>query len=454
MEKALWTQRRHLESSTALWTLSALALAACGGGGGGTGDGDGDLIIVDPTATAGGENRIDGTEGADRLIGTDAADSIYGYGGDDTLSGGAGDDVLWGDAGADILDGGDGVDRAVYNNSPTGITINLSAKDANSYSTGSGGDAEGDRLRNIQDIEGSDHDDVLTGDEEDNWFWGNAGADILDGGGGENTADYDDSSSGITINLSVKDANGYSTGFGGHAQGDKLKNIENIHGSLQDDVLIGDESANVFLGDEGNDTLSGGDGDDWLDGQAGADTLDGGDGRDVASYSNSPSGVTLNLSVKDANDYVSGSGGDADGDRLRNIQDIQGSDHDDVLVGDSGANYLSGGDGDDTLYGEGGNDWLEGGAGKDTLTGGSGTDVFVLDVGETATSLSTADVITDFSSSDYLSVNGIFIYINNMDAGVGTVGANDTIISTDVYGDNIIAILADYNRPITDSDLI
>ena len=37
MAQALRTQRRHLESSTALWTLSALALAACGGGGGGGG---------------------------------------------------------------------------------------------------------------------------------------------------------------------------------------------------------------------------------------------------------------------------------------------------------------------------------------------------------------------------------------------------------------------------------
>ena len=53
MAQALRTQRRHLESSTALWTLSALALAACGGGGGGggptTSNDVSDLSITDPT---------------------------------------------------------------------------------------------------------------------------------------------------------------------------------------------------------------------------------------------------------------------------------------------------------------------------------------------------------------------------------------------------------------------
>ena len=85
MAQALRTQRRHLESSTALWTLSALALAACGGGGGGGGT---------PTPTVTGAT-FTGTED------------------DDILTGDAGNNIIDGGEGANILTGGPGADTFV-----------------------------------------------------------------------------------------------------------------------------------------------------------------------------------------------------------------------------------------------------------------------------------------------------------------------------------------------------
>jgi len=59
---------------------------------------------------------------------------------------------------------------------------------------------------------------------------------------------------------------------------------------------------------------------------------------------------------------------------------IIGSNFDDTLNGDGGANVLSGGLGNDALNGLGGDDTLIGGAGDDALDGGTGNDKFVLQV--------------------------------------------------------------------------
>jgi Ca2+-binding RTX toxin-like protein len=54
------------------------------------------------------------------------------------------------------------------------------------------------------------------------------------------------------------------------------------------------------------------------------------------------------------------------------IQNIIGSNFDDVLVGDANNNVLSGGLGADTLQGGDGDDTLTAGAGADSLVGGAG----------------------------------------------------------------------------------
>ena len=141
------------------------------------------------------------------------------------LLGGAGDDLLDGGAGADGIDGGEGRDAAVYVMSTAGVTVSLIS------GLGSGGDAAGDLLYNIEDLVGSDFDDTLTGDASGNLLLGGAGDDLLDGGagadeidGGEgrDTAFYVTSTAGVAVSLAS------GVGSGGDAAGDMLYNIEDL----------------------------------------------------------------------------------------------------------------------------------------------------------------------------------------------------------------------------------
>jgi Ca2+-binding RTX toxin-like protein len=72
-------------------------------------------------------------------------------------------------------------------------------------------------------------------------------------------------------------------------------------------------------------------------------------------------------------DYANG--GDATGDELNSIENLNGSSQDDVLFGNDGINVLKGMDGNDTLKGYGGSDTLEGGDDQDGLYGMDGVDV-------------------------------------------------------------------------------
>ena len=62
-----------------------------------------------------------------------------------------------------------------------------------------------------------------------------------------------------------------------------------------------------------------------MSGGVGADMIDGGDGWDFLSYSTSEAGVTIAL-----DGTAIGSGGDAAGDVITNIEEILGSNLDDI----------------------------------------------------------------------------------------------------------------------------
>ena len=321
----------------------------------------GNLVIARDTVI---ENFIAGS-GNDLVVGNAAANYINGRDGDDSIRGSGGDDVLEGGAGADRLDGDAGMDWVSYRDSEGGVTVNLAD------GTAQGGHAEGDVVTEIENVIGSDFDDVLVGDDAANRLEGRAGADQLDGGAGADWISYQGSNEGVTLDL----ANGAAEG--GHAQGDVFTGIENLSGSGFADVLRGDDTANRLEGKGGDDRLwgaggedllEGGAGDDVLLGGVGADRLDGGAGFDAVSYELSDVGVTVNLGDGTF------TGGHAEGDVLISIEQITGSDHRDVLMGDEGANALYGIGGDDELRGNDGNDVLEGGDGADRLDGGAGVD--------------------------------------------------------------------------------
>ena len=344
------------------------------------------------------------------IVGGFGNDVLLGNAGDDTLDGGLGDDLLSGGTGNDTLDGGDGIDEVDYFDSATGVTVDLGNATA---SDGLGGT---DTILNIEDVHGSDFDDVITGDGNANVLEGEFGNDVLDGGGGDDkvfgdegddvltggfgndvlgagagddvltgglgndvldggagtdTASYAAAASSVTVDLAA----GTATGEGS----DTLSNIESASGSDFDDALTGDGGGNalagaggndVLTGAAGNDALEGGAGDDVLAGGGGNDALDGGDGVDTASYTDAAGAVTVSLDTSAAQNVGGGEGTDT----LVNIEGVAGSGFGDTLTGGSGDDTLRGLGGDDVLSGGAGNDVIEGRAGNDQIEGGAGTD--------------------------------------------------------------------------------
>jgi Ca2+-binding RTX toxin-like protein len=209
--------------------------------------------------------------------------------------------------------------------------------------------------------------DVIYGLGGDDKIKGGGGADWIVGGSGSDTVEYTDSNVGVSVNLKAGGASG------GTAQGDVFGSIENVTGSGQGDTIIGNDEDNVLRALEGDDNLTGG---------GGADYLSGGTGIDTAIYTSSPWGVTVSLA-----DHI-GYYGDAAGDQLYNIENLDGSSGEDVLIGDDNVNVLRGGQLEDTLKGGGGadtlqggthDDYLDGGAGIDTMEGGTGNDTYIVD---------------------------------------------------------------------------
>lgn len=125
-----------------------------------------------------GNDSLFGGNGNDTLEGEDGNDTLIGFNGDDEIYGGAGRDILNGGNGADILDGGAGVDQARYNGSTAAVQIDLLAR------TAAGGQAQGDTLISIENLFGSNHNDTLYGDSNNNKIFGHNGDDALAAGGG------------------------------------------------------------------------------------------------------------------------------------------------------------------------------------------------------------------------------------------------------------------------------
>ncbi len=121
--------------------------------------------------------------------------------------------------------------------------------------------------------------------------------------------------------------------------------IEQVIGSVYDDVLTGNAQDNLLQGKGGNDAIDGG---------AGQDTVVFA-GR-FSDYTISTSFDTLQVAARDGLSGFS---------TLRNIEIISFGDGSRMLFGDAGVNVLSGTTGNDILFGGADNDTLDGGAGLD-----------------------------------------------------------------------------------------
>ncbi|WP_038035821.1 calcium-binding protein, partial [Thermopetrobacter sp. TC1] len=231
-------------------------------------------VSVDLTAAAQ-NNTITGIRD---ITGSNYDDALTGDDNSNNLSGGAGDD---------LIDGAGGWDTVDYSDADTAVNVDLSAGTA---SDGQGGT---DTLINIENVIGSDFDDTITGDANDNIFNGNRGDDTINGGGGNDifltsfgndtfdggsgtldTVDYEISNQAVNVDLANHTA---SDGLGGT---DTLQNIEAVIGSPYDDTLTGDGGDNILSGYYGDDTINGGGGADILRGGSGSDVIAGGDDND------------------------------------------------------------------------------------------------------------------------------------------------------------------------------
>lgn len=327
------------------------------------------------------------TEGDDVIWAGDGNDVVDGLGGDDTIctgagndtvQGGAGEDRIWPGAGDDIVDGGDFWDWVEFEGS-TGVRLDLPAGTV----TGEGADT----VTGIEHTHGTPYDDVLIGDEFDNFFHGGAGNDRLDGGTsedllygeagddvllpryGDDTADggdghdhisYADHPYGVEVDLVL--------GFGDSHEPDdrdELSGFELVTGSSHADVLRGGVLAPELRGSGGNDVLRPGSADDLLIG---------GPGQDVVDFEEAIHTVKASL----VTGVATGLGGV---DTMLKVEGLFGSPYADVLVGnglanqlrgDDGADLVRGNGGDDAVFGGGGNDDLRGGEGRDTCSGGTG----------------------------------------------------------------------------------
>ena len=226
-----------------------------GGAGSDSFSAGGDLPVLisggagNDTLTGGTANDILlGDDGDDHLSGGAGNDRLYGFEGDDVLFGGHGDDVILGSGGEDVIDGGDGVDEVRHTDSLTGVTVDLK------YSSNNvGHSSAGDTYVSIENIAGSDHTDLLRGDDLANSILGFEGDDTIEGRGGDDV---------------LAGQGGQDTLFGG-AGNDVLvidANDLTIDGGVGIDIIVNPDGGGntIDLTGTAAEVGVGGDGDDIL----------------------------------------------------------------------------------------------------------------------------------------------------------------------------------------------
>ncbi|MGQ0826670.1 MAG: reprolysin-like metallopeptidase [Actinomycetota bacterium] len=293
-----------------------------------------------------------------RLAGGPGNDDLGGGPGADILDGGADNDIFETAAtpdGGDTYLGGSGQDSISYSTRATGVRVSLGAGNRDDGAWGEGDDVGAD----VEDVYGSQGNDVLVGTNGPNELWGNGGSDWLLGGlgadrlnGGAIGADvdlvaYNDHQSGV----SVSDDSQPNDGAPG--EGDLVQNVSLVVGSDFDDTFharLGSRVAITYLGVGGNDTFT----------SAGRSqssnlvTFGGGAGIDTVSYAEIvDAGVVATIGT--GGNGIPGSGKDAIG---ADIEDLIGGAGNDALTGNANDNLIMGGRGNDTMAGGGGVDTL------------------------------------------------------------------------------------------------
>ncbi|MDD5272293.1 MAG: calcium-binding protein [Methylovulum sp.] len=295
----------------------------------------GDAYQVNQFQFAGGDmlaNFVIGTDSSnDTLTGTNANDAISGLGGADTMAGGLGNDLYFVDNAGDVVTeaSGAGTDTLL-----SSISYTLAANVENLILTGSNA------------ING-------TGNDLANMLTGNAAANVLAGGLGNDTYIVDNAADNVIENSgegsdTVQAPITYSLGA----------NVENL--TLTGTATTngtGNGLANTLIGNSANNTLDGG---------IGADTLVGGWGDDLYVVDNV--GDVVMEDTGGGIDIVQAS---VSYTLAANVENL-------TLTG-TAAIYGIGNSLANTLIGNTGANLLDGGANADNLKGGLGNDQYRVD---------------------------------------------------------------------------
>lgn len=194
-----------------------------------------------------GNDRLWGDEGTDLVEGHEGTDVLYGGTGTDSLNGGADNDYLYGEADTDWLSGGAGNDYLVG---------------GPGWGSVRGDDGRDDIVHKY--VEG-----VVTGSD----YWGGAGRDQIS---------YFGMPVGVSVSLNnlADDVPRVPVATGHNVHDD----IEVVHGTSYDDLIVGSEAANILFGYRGDDVLYGLGGDDELNtGEGNNQLVYGGAGTDICA---------------------------------------------------------------------------------------------------------------------------------------------------------------------------
>lgn len=301
--------------------------------------------------------NLDGVYGSDfddRIIGDDGTQFIWASGGNDEVDAAGGLDLVTPGDGNDTVEGGDDADIYYVNDATGNTTVDLAGGVASGPGIGS------DFVTGFEHVVGSDFNDTIDGDAQDNIFFGGLGNDTMRGAGGFDYASYWFAAGPVNANLQTKSATGEGT--------DSFLDIEGLLGTINfSDTLRGDQQPNYIDGDGGDDQLFGEGGDDWFVGGLGDDTVDGGQGTfDFWDYYGNEA-----LVVDLPDETISTASLDVD---IIGVEAVAGADSSDLFIGDDANNRFYGWGGNDVLNGAGGDDQLDGGAGSDTSDPGLGAD--------------------------------------------------------------------------------
>lgn len=360
------------------------------------------------------------------VIGTPFADYIVGTGGAETFHGGGGADLIDGNGGGDVARGGadgDGCvdvtvedcefsDEQIDPRDPAAIAVGVMAPDSSAapglYLTGSDQD---DRVTASYAPNGAtpDPDDGVT---TFSLATGSEGQfDLSPGSAGGCTPP-----TGGTVSCAVPESPD-SILLAGLGSDDVLlapsfpETVSVVLlGNLDADALTGGDTEDTLVDGAGNDTAAGGGRDDALPNNGGADDLDAGPGedlfisnavcdgdvlnggadRDNANWANFGTGVAIDMGDERAG--LIGPQGEpscstaAQLTTLQAMEDVEGTNGADNLLGDAGPNQLLGRAGSDNYLAGAGNDHLLANSGDSdpTVDCGEGFDTALIDFATTA----------------------------------------------------------------------